>query len=225
VKLTDLPLPAALLFDLDGTLLDTRGDIAAACNHVLVEAGRATLPAETIATFVGDGARALLARAFGIARDAPELDARLEAWRAYYVAHPIDHTTWMPGAKEAIAAARAKGIPAALVTNKARVVTEKIFEALGVRFDAMYAGGDGALKPSAEPITKTATTLGVDARDVWMIGDADQDVGAAHAAGCASIIVLGGFHPESRVRAANPDVVITSLHEIAAALRSRAPDP
>jgi phosphoglycolate phosphatase len=217
-RLADLQTPSAVLFDLDGTLLDTRGDIAAACNHVLVGAGRAALPAETIAGFVGDGARTLLARAFGTAKDAREMEALLDAWRGYYVAHPIDHASWMPGARDSLSALASRGVPVALVTNKARIVTEAIVAALGVadRFGAIWAGGDGALKPSAEPVTSTARELGIDARGVWMVGDADQDIGAARAAGCVSIAVLGGFHAEARVRAARPDVVLRSLDELAA---------
>src|SRR5450631_4012269 len=114
--LRELPTPKLVAFDLDGTLIDSRGDIAAACNHVLSWAGRATLPEATIASFVGDGARSLLARAFKIEKDARELDGIVEEWRRFYVAHPIDHSTWMPGAREAMDALAARGIALALVT-------------------------------------------------------------------------------------------------------------
>ena len=85
-----LPLPSAVLFDLDGTLIDSRKDIAAACNHVLEWAGRERLPVETISGFVGDGARSLIARAFGLAVTAPEIEALFAEWERYYVAHPVE---------------------------------------------------------------------------------------------------------------------------------------
>ncbi len=219
-SLVDLETPKLVAFDLDGTLIDSRGDIAAACNHALVAAGRAPLPEATIATFVGDGARSLLARAFGVADDAPELDAIVDSWRGYYVAHPIDRSTWMPGARASLDACTHLGIAIALVTNKARVVTERIVDALGVadRFVALYAGGDGPLKPHAEPMLAVTRAARIDPRDAWLVGDAEQDIGAARAAGCLGIAVLGGFHDEARLRAAGPDILVASLDEVAARL-------
>ena len=218
--LDDLATPKLVAFDLDGTLINSRGDIAAACNHALVAAGRKPLPSETIASFVGDGARSLLVRAFGMATDAPELDAIVDVWRAYYVAHPVDHSTWMPGAREAIDACAQRGIAVALVTNKARVVTERILHALGVAKDfvLLYAGGDGPLKPSAEPMLAMARAAAIDPRDAWLVGDAEQDIGSARAAGSLAVAVLGGFHDETRLRAARPDVLVASLRDVATRL-------
>jgi phosphoglycolate phosphatase len=211
-----LSAPRALAFDLDGTLVDSRRDIAAACNHALVWAGRAPLPEDVVASFVGDGARVLLARAFGIDRASPDLDAPLAELVRYYAAHPVVHTRWMPGALEALDALA--DLPLALVTNKARAVTIPILEALGVasRFAVVVAGGDGPLKPSPEPLYAIARALSLEPRDIWAVGDAAQDVGMARAAGSPAIAVLGGFHNETRLRAAEPDVVLASLHELAA---------
>jgi phosphoglycolate phosphatase len=210
--------PRAILLDLDGTLVDSRGDIAAAANHVLVAAGRAPLPADVLAGFVGDGARALLARAFALSPEAPELAPHLERWRAYYMAHPADHTTWMPGAREATIALRARRLALAVVTNKDRTVTEAVLAALGARddFAAVWGAGDGVLKPAPDGPLAAMKALGVDAGRTWMVGDGAQDIGAARAAGCRSIAVLGGFHAEARLREARPDVVVGSMKEIVA---------
>lgn len=212
--------PRAIAFDLDGTLVDSRRDIAAACNHVLVQAGRAPLALDVIVGFVGDGVRSLLARAFGLPIDDPELDRLVQMLVTYYAAHPVVYTTWMPGAHAALEALRE--LPVALVTNKARVVTVAVLDALQVRerFAFVYAGGDGVLKPRPEPIEATARALGVPVAELWVVGDGPQDVLAARAAGAVAVAVLGGFAPEARLREAGPDAVIASLEELGG-LRSR----
>lgn len=206
-------MPRAVVFDLDGTLIDSRGDIAAACNHVLRSAGRAALPVETIAGFVGDGARALLARAFAMSGDDVALEPLLAEWAGYYAAHPFVNSRWMPGAEAAMVALEARGAKLALVTNKLRSVTLAILGALGIagRFAAIYAGGDGPLKPSAEPILRVMRAMGVTADGTWVVGDGPQDIGAGRAAGCKTIAVLGGFHDEAALRVAGASQVISSL--------------
>jgi len=194
-----------------------------ACNHVLVGAGRAPLPPEVIETFVGDGARALLARAFGVpvttAPDA-QLDAWQEQWVAFYTAHPAAHTTWMPGALAVLDAVA--DLPLAVVTNKARPVTLAVLEALGgrQRFAFVYGGGDGPLKPRPEPVLATARALSVEPSSLWVVGDADQDILAARAAGAVAVAVKGGFQTEARVRAARPDVILDSLPELLPLIQS-----
>jgi phosphoglycolate phosphatase len=204
----------AVAFDLDGTLIDSRLDIAEACNHVLVGAGRAALAPELIATFVGDGVRVLLSRAFAMPVTDPALDALEAALVARYAAHPVERTTWMPGAIAALDALRE--LPLALVTNKARAVTLAVLEGLGAtdRFAFVYAGGDGPMKPRPEPIVSTASTLSVPPDALWVVGDGTQDLDAAHAAGAVAIAVAGGFTPEPRLRASRPHALLRSLEEL-----------
>jgi phosphoglycolate phosphatase len=211
--------PGAVAFDLDGTLIDSRLDIAAACNHVLVAAGRAPLDIAVIATFVGDGVRALVSRAFGIPSDSPDLDELERAFVARYSAHAVAHTTWMPGALDALEALR--DIPVAVVTNKARSVTLAVLEALGAgdRFAFVYAGGDGPLKPRPEPVLAAARALGVPVDALWVVGDGDQDLLSARAAGAVAVGVLGGFGSEARLRAALPEALLASLVELPALVR------
>ncbi|MBV9947764.1 MAG: HAD-IA family hydrolase [Myxococcales bacterium] len=211
-----MPRPRAFAFDLDGTLIDSRRDIAAACNHVLLHAGRSPLPEAEIATYVGDGAMALLARAFRIPTDAPELRALHDEFVRYYGEHPVARTDWMPGALEALDALA--GHPMAVVTNKTRTVTLTILEALGAadRFAFTYGAGDGPLKPSPQPIHAVARALGVRAAELWVVGDGPQDVGAGRAAGSPTVGVLGGFQSEERLRLAAPDRLIGSLSDLVA---------
>jgi phosphoglycolate phosphatase len=213
--------PRAFAFDLDGTLVDSRRDIAAACNHVLVQAGREPLELPVIVGFVGDGVRQLLARAFALPPDDAILDALVEELVRYYAAHPVVYTTWMPGALATLDAVA--DAPLALLTNKARDVTIAVLDALGARdrFAFVYAGGDGPLKPDPWPVTATARALGIPADSLWVVGDGAQDIQAARAAGATAVAVLGGFTPEARLRAAGPDALVASLSDLAG-LRERA---
>jgi phosphoglycolate phosphatase len=220
--MTNLRPPRAIAFDLDGTLIDARLDIAAACNHVLRRAGAKALPPDLIATFVGDGARALLARAFGV----PDVDGdeRLDAWAAefveFYAAHPVDLTCWMTGALTTLEAVAA--VPLALVTNKARLVTERVLVELGMtpRFAFVYAGGDGPLKPDAAPLLAVAGALDVEPADLWMVGDGAQDVLAARRSGACSVGVTGGLGDAVRLRLASPDATLSSIAELPALVRA-----
>jgi 2-phosphoglycolate phosphatase len=210
----------AVAFDMDGTLIDSRLDIAAACNHVLAGAGRAPVDPEIIATFVGDGVRSLVSKAFALPMDAPELDDLEAAFIARYAAHPVEHTRWMPGAQAALDALRA--LPLAVVTNKARKVTLAILEALGVsaRFAFVYGGGDGPLKPHPEPVLAVARAFSVAPTALWMVGDGWQDLDAAHAAGAVAVGVLGGFTTEARLVESRPDALLGSLVELPELLRN-----
>jgi phosphoglycolate phosphatase len=207
-------------FDLDGTLIDSRLDIAAACNHILVGAGRVPLAPEIIATFVGDGVRALLSKAFVLPMEDPALDDLEEAFVARYAAHPVDQTTWMPGALAALDALR--DLPLAVLTNKARSVTLAVLDAMGARarFAFVYAGGDGPLKPHPEPVLAVARGLAVPPEALWVIGDGRQDLDAALAAGSVAVAVLGGFTTEARLLEAKPHALLGSLVELPELLRN-----
>lgn len=216
-----LASPDAVLFDLDGTLIDSAADIAAACNHALVAHGRAALSEETIRRFVGDGARVLLARAFALAVESPELDAALASFHAYYEAHPVVHTTLLAGARESLDACR--GRKRILATNKPRGTMLLILEALGIGgdFDAVRGGGDGPLKPDPFTLLSALDEVGVAPSRAWMVGDGPQDVGAGKAAACAATIaVLEGFVDPARLHAMEPDVIMKSLLEFPALLHS-----
>lgn len=174
---------------------------------------------------VGDGARMLVLRALlvgehgaalaGRTASAPAPDALVDRGLALYneayLAAPCVHTVVLPGVQDALAL----GFPAALVTNKPRNVSLALLDALGLRdaFRAIYASGDGPLKPAPDGIQTVCRTLGVAPRDTWMIGDGPQDVLAARNAGATAIAVAGIAERET-VLAAGPDVVLGSLAEL-----------
>ena len=210
--------PIGVVFDLDGTLIDSREDIAAACNHALIAMGRAPLSVDAIAAFVGDGARMLVARALDAPPASPEVDEALALFHPFYESHPADHTTLMPGARELLDALGDR--PLAIVTNKPRRTTIACLDALGVtsRFMAIRAAGDGPLKPDPSGVASALASMRVGAAHAWMVGDGEQDVIAGRAAGCVTIGVRGGFQ-DAKLEAAGPDMMVGSLLELITLVR------
>jgi phosphoglycolate phosphatase len=215
--------PAAVVFDLDGTLIDSRGDIVAAVNHALAATGRSPLPGQVVVRFVGDGARALCARAAGLPEASGEVDPILAEFLAYYGAHPIDFTRWMPGAQEALEGlVDWDDLALGLCTNKPRETTEAVLSALGVRsrFRAVVAGGDlQDKKPGAGPLLWIARALRVESERLVMVGDGPQDIECARAAGARSVAVLNGYSAQERLIEARPDVTIQTLFELRDVIR------
>ena len=212
--------PGAIVFDLDGTLLDTRGDIAAALNAALVAEGFAALSTDQITRYVGDGARTLCAKAAGLAEGDPAVDQLVARFVAYTVEHPIAHTKWMPGAQRVLDAV--VPMPIAICTNKTRVATEAILAALGVRtrFAGLVAGDDlPEKKPAPGPIFACARALRVEPESLVVVGDGDQDVLTGRRAGARTIAVAGGFCPRERLVASHPDILVESLGELPAILQ------
>lgn len=214
--------PAAVIFDLDGTLVDSRGDIVAAVNHALSQLGRAPLPASVVVGFVGDGARSLCARAARLPEQSDEVDALVGHFLAYYTEHPVELSRWMPGATEALEALAEMQLPLGLCTNKPRVTTDAVLYALGIRtrFRTVVAGGDlSEKKPAPGPLLLAAKQLGVAPERCVMVGDGHQDVECARRAGMRSIAVESGFSKRARILEARPDVLLASLAEVPEVVR------
>jgi phosphoglycolate phosphatase len=211
---------------LDGTLIDSRRDIAASCNAALRERGHPPLDDAEIATFVGDGARTLIARALRLPDSDPEVSATLAAFLAHYEAHPAVHTELLPGAMEALAAARPAKV--GVVTNKGRSVSLAVLAALGLdaHVDVLVAGGDGPLKPHPAPVLRAAAQLGATPARVWMVGDGLQDIAAGRAAGAVTVGIPGPFHGEAALEGAQATAVLASLADLPRLLSAaRAPAP
>ena len=211
--------PQAVVFDLDGTLVDSRGDIVAAVNHALRAIGRSPQPATAIVRFVGDGARTLCARAAQLSELSEEVDVMIDHFIRYYVEHPIEFTRFMPGAQEALEIlSELPDMQLAICTNKPRPTTDAVLDTLDVhtRFRAVCAGGDvSEKKPAPGPLLHLAKLMRVPVQAMVMVGDAPQDVECAHRAGCRSIAVESPFAFRERVISARPDVVVGDLRELA----------
>ena len=183
------------LFDLDGTLIDSRADLALAVNLTRQDFGLAPKPQETIVACVGEGVRVLVERAIP---ERPELwDDMLARQREHYRAHFLDQTRLYPGVREALSALCGAGWHLGVVTNKPGVFTRPILDRLGVLgfFGAVVGGGDcPALKPDPAPLRLAAAQMGVTlAPDDWMIGDHVTDLEAGARAGIRRCFCRYGF--------------------------------
>ncbi|MFO0762690.1 MAG: HAD-IA family hydrolase [Byssovorax sp.] len=215
--------PTAIAFDLDGTLIDSRGDIVAAVNHALRATGRSPLSGQVIVRFVGDGGRALVARAAQLPEASPEVDELLAHFSRHYVEHPVDFTRWAPGAKEALdALAELPDMALALCTNKPRPITDAVLSALGVRtrFRVIVAGGDlPEKKPAPGPLLHIARALHTGPEAMVMVGDGPQDIECARRAGMRSVAVASVFTPAERLHGTHADVTLHTLFELPDVIR------
>ncbi|MEN9577929.1 MAG: hypothetical protein RJA70_938 [Pseudomonadota bacterium] len=201
------------MFDLDGTLIDSREDIAAALNHTLALNGHEALSLETVCRFVGDGARELVRLGLQLTNDDPLLPKAHADFLDYYAAHAVVHTRPYDGV---IATLAEVSSPKVVCTNKPRVVTERVLEQLGLGqyFVTVVCGDDfPEKKPSPEPLFHIAQRLQVPPEALVMVGDGPQDILCGKAAGAVTVGVTYGIHPEA-MRAAEPDYQIESMGEL-----------
>jgi phosphoglycolate phosphatase len=214
------PRVGGVVFDLDGTLVDSCEDIARAANYCLAGAGFPPRTTAEIKDFIGDGSRVLLARATGLAPTDPVLDEMLERFFVYYTAHAVDHTLLLPGAREVLAALA--HLPRALCTNKPRVTTLALLEGLGIdgEFDVVVAAGDVPQhKPHPAPLERVSELLGVACARLVLVGDGPQDVACAKAAGARSIGISEAIIvPLERLSASGPDAIV-ALAEVPALIQ------
>lgn len=184
----------ALVFDLDGTLVDSRADLAAAVNRTRADLGRPPLALERIVGMVGEGARLLVSRALEGARG-EELDCALALFLAHYEPRCTVETRPYPGIPELLAAAAARR-PLALLTNKPERTSRRILDHFGwTRHFAAVVGGDTLpeRKPAPDGLIHLSTALGVAPGELCLIGDSPIDAGTARAAGAAFVWVEWGF--------------------------------
>lgn len=190
--------PRAVLFDLDGTLLDTIADLAEAANRMLAELGRARRTQDEIHSFVGKGIPNLVRRC--LTEDTGATEAEIEAAvpvfrRHYHVVNGVG-TRIYPGVLETISALRARRIKLAVVTNKAEAFTLPLLARMGIaeHFDTVVSGDTLPVKkPDPAVLHLACERLGVDACDALMIGDSANDALAAQRAGMPVLLVTYGY--------------------------------
>jgi len=206
----------AFLFDLDGTLIDSKLDLVNSVNFMLREMQREVLPLATIASYIGHGAPRLAADVLG--PDTAEADRKrgLEIFLAHYSKHNLDATRAYPGVVEGLEALQ--DLPMAVLTNKPKKMSVEILEALGLLkyFRAVY-GGDSFERKKPDPAGAQAILkdLGAQPQEAAMVGDSDVDIKTARNAGMLAIAVNYGFGQHDR-HAQPADLYVDSLQEIAA---------
>lgn len=216
-------LVSGVVFDLDGTLVDSRRDIAEAANHALEKAGLARLPHDELESYVGDGAPLLMARAARLEVTDLKTKAMVADFLDYYAEHPIDYTNVMPGGLDAL---NALGhLPLGICTNKPRRTSIAVLRGLGLeaRFKGVVAGDDlPKRKPDPSMVLESARLLGVPVQTVVMVGDGPQDVLSGRAAGAFTIGVRGGIQALSRLTESAPDLMIDTLADLPKAINQLA---
>lgn len=209
-----------LIFDLDGTLIDSRLDLIHSVNAMLKHFGRPELPGDVIASYVGDGAPMLVRRALGDPRDESVIKEGLEHFLGYYRAHKLDHTHLYNGIKEMLTVIRnSNGMPRkmAVLSNKPVNPSRAIVEALGLAEFFIHVYGGNSF-PTKKPDPKGAYTILHDTKthpeETLMVGDSSVDVITGRNALLWTCGVTYGFAPHTLCEAP-PDVTVDKPHELA----------
>ncbi len=207
-----------VVFDLDGTLIDSSRDIAAALDAALqrLRPGTAPIPLERVLDFVGEGARLLIERSLAHAALALPVDEVLAVYLECYRERLLDTTRLYPGMADALAALGPPGPALGVLTNKAGDMSRTILRGLGVadRFARILGAGDvPARKPDPAGLLGLLDELGIPAAEAWIVGDSATDVHTGRAAGVRVAGVAWGFHPAG-LRAASPDRILDDPREL-----------
>lgn len=214
------PLVEAILFDLDGTLLDTAPDMGGSLNELRSEHGLNTLPFATMRSQVSHGAAAMLRLGFGMAPDHPKFSALQKRYLDLYRQRVARETRPFPGMETLLQSLEAERIPWGVVTNKAGWLTEPLLDALGLLARAsVVVSGDSTVnrKPHPEPLLLASHSMGVDCERCIYVGDAQRDIEAGNRAGMRTVVALFGYlDPEEDVAGWGADHAVAHAAELEA---------
>ncbi len=217
--------PEAILFDLDGTLVDSAPDLANATNLLLAEYEHPPLSIDQIRNMIGNGVAKLVERAFrasGETLDASTLKMRTDQMMAIYSQHLTDDSFLLAGAHEALLFCQEKGIATGVVTNKPEAAARQILVDFKIAdLIQVVVGGDTCLtrKPNPEMLIYAMQALGIGPQAGLMVGDSPADINAANAYAMRSIAVRGGYTTVP-VEELGADIVINSLNDLPSALQA-----
>ena len=211
----------AVIFDLDGTLIDSKQDLIHSVNAMLRELGRGELPAETISGYIGHGAPQLVARALGNGSTEEQRRRALQFFLSYYEDHKMDTTSAYPGVPETLE--KLATMPMAVLTNKPVRISVRILEAMGLSnyFQAIYGGNSfQTKKPDPLGATTILRELRAEPREALLVGDSEVDVQTARNAGTLAAAVNYGFGVHDR-EAHPADIYLERFAELVTVLDSR----
>jgi phosphoglycolate phosphatase len=203
-----------LIFDLDGTLIDSKKDLILSVNAVRAEMGLPSLPGETISSYIGHGVGALMRRSLGDAVTEAELEKATAFFLAYYREHMLDNTVAYEGVPEALEELKQRKM--AVLTNKPVVFSRDILAGLGIAhyFGFVYGGNSFAQKkPDPVGVFKLMTDLGTSVEKTMIVGDSDTDVLTGRNAGVWTCGVTYGLAPQS-FKSTPPDVLVGNMREL-----------
>lgn len=207
----------AVIFDLDGTLIDSLADITASLNHALAEVGEPTLTIDEVRRIVGYGAADLVRGALAPERRDAVFDDALARYRARYHAQLVGETRPYDGVEPLLEALEARGVPKAILTNKPDAPTHDIVEKLLGRFrwDAVLGQRDGVPhKPDPAGALEIARRLGIAPSAFYFVGDGDTDMHTARSAGMEAVGCLWGFRDRATLERAGAQHLIARPEEL-----------
>ncbi len=216
-------LPQLVMFDLDGTLVDSVPDLTQAVERMLLALGRAPVGDAQVRRWVGNGTDRLVRRALAgdMLGEGGQVDALYPQGRALFMEAYRDsngcHSRLYPGARELLDYLAAQSVPQALVTNKPEAFTEVLLQKMGIaRYFVQVIGGDTlpTRKPDPAPLRTVLERLGVEPQQALMVGDSRNDVQAARAAGCAVACVSYGYNHGEPISASAPDLLVNALTQL-----------
>jgi phosphoglycolate phosphatase len=202
-----------LIFDLDGTLVNTLGDITASLNHSLVLLGRLPVEVNTVRRYVGDGLGMLIERALG--GPSEQAAEAAELFKEHHHQNFTAHSQLYPLVKETLE--HFKALPLAVITNKNTEFCGPLLESLGIKhYFTRVIGGDAGfpIKPAPDSIEKIMALCNVPKEFTVMVGDSVADVQAGKAAGVTTCAVTYGYRSEEELRVAGPDYIVQSIAEL-----------
>lgn len=215
--------PAAVVFDLDGTLIDSADDLGAAANRLLAAEGRRPLTGTEVRRFIGDGSRVFVQRAWaatGLPADDSALDGLVPRFVAEYESDVAGNTRPYPGAIETVARLKTAGLKLAVCTNKPQRPAEMVLEQLGFAAHLdVVAGGDRFpyRKPDPRHLSDTVSLLGTTAGGTVMVGDNEHDMAVARGAGTGAVLVSYGY-ARTPLPEIDADALIDAISDLPALL-------
>ena len=205
-----LQMPAAILFDLDGTLADTAPDLADAVNLLRTERGMELAPYATLRPFASAGARGLIGAAFGILPEDPGYDVLRNQFLLNYIASIAVKSTLFGGVEQLLTELSMRNIAWGIVTNKAARLTDMLVPRIGLQNAGCVISGDTTAhpKPHPAPLLEAARRLGIAPSRCWYVGDDLRDIEAGRAAGMTTIAAAWGYCGKSAPQEWQADVVL-----------------
>ncbi len=203
-----------LIYDLDGTLVNTREDIVRAANHMLQQMGQSGISAEEVSSYVGKGLYFLIKGCLKT-EDAKKIEKGSKIYRDHYAAHMMDHSSLYPGAREILEYFKNK--KQAVITNKPNPFSYQMLKALGVAdyFVEIVAGdSDYPKKPDPGAVLAMMQKENVLPGETVFIGDSAIDIQTGRNAGIKTVVVTHGFSGEDELKLARPDAMVRDFSEL-----------